>query len=141
MAKKRYYQSTKDRLAESRGMERRYFNDDYDHRPDKFNDSERHDKDGKMGDMGFDTTIARRANMNEFYAGMDARRRQELEDSGMINEDPRAIANLPQEVMIKAYPKLNNYLPEGIDDTGRGVDMQMDYDDDKRTARMYPKKV
>lgn len=137
MAKKRYYQSTKDRLSESRGMMR----SDFDKRPDKFNDSERHDKDGKMGDMGFDTRISRRANMNEFYAGMDARRRQELEDSGMINENPNAIANLPQEVMIKSYPKSNNYLPEGIDDTGRGVDMQMDYDDGKRSARMYPKKV
>lgn len=96
---------------------------------------------GSSGDMGFNTSIARRANTNEFYAGMDARRRQELEDSGMISENASAIANLPQEVMIKSYPKSNNYLPEGIDDTIRGVDMQMDYDDGKRAARMAPKKV
>ena len=140
MAKKRYFQSTKDRMAESRGMER-YDRGPIDHRPDQFNDEDRRDKDGRMGAMGFDPRIAERANANEFYAGMDARRRQELEDSGMINEDPRAIANLPQEVMIKAYPKTGPYLPEGIDDTGRGVDMQMDYDDDKRRDHFYPKKV
>ncbi len=46
-------------------------------------------------------------------------------DRSMISEDPRAIANLPQEVMIKAYPVMPGYAPEGLDDTLRGVDHQM----------------
>lgn len=111
------------------------------HKPNKFNDESSHDKDSRDGSMGFNPRIAQRANMNEFYAGMDARRRQELEDSGMIHENPNAIANLPQEVMIKAYPKNGPYMPEGLDDTSRGVDMQMDYDDSKRREHFYPKKV
>jgi len=77
----------------------------------------------------------------EYYAGMEPRRRQELEDAGMIHEDHRAIANLPQNVMIKEYPKPGPYIPEVIDDTIAGVDRQMDYDDNKRREHFYPKKV
>jgi hypothetical protein len=64
-----------------------------------------------------------------------------MEDAGMIHEDMRAIANLPQEVMIKPYPRTGPYNPEGLDDTIKGVDRQMDYDDSKRAASFYPKKV
>ena len=77
----------------------------------------------------------------EHYAGMEPRRRQEMEDAGMIREDHRAIANMPQEVMIKPYPVMGNYLPEMLDDTLRGVDKQMDYDDNKRREHFMPKKV
>lgn len=77
----------------------------------------------------------------EGYAGPDDRKTQEMQDGGMIREDHRAIANLPQEVMIKPYPKTGPYLPEGLDDTIRGVDDQMDYDDSKRRAHFHPKKV
>lgn len=77
----------------------------------------------------------------DYYAGMDTRRRQEMEDAGMIHEDHRAIANLPQEVMIKPYPKTGPYLPEGLDDTINGVDRQMDFDDSQRARHFYPKKV
>jgi len=108
---KRYHQSVKDRLAESRGMERHELKHKAHH------------------------------GMDEHYAGMGSRRRQELEDAGMIHEDHRAIANLPQEVMIKPYPYTGPSLPEGLDDTIRGVDAQMDYDDSQRRRHFYPKKV
>jgi len=163
---KRYYGSAR----AQRGNGRRYDNDNYgysdnsgyrngnygyqdnsgyrgrsegpiNHRDDRFNDEWRHDKDSAYGSMGFNETLARRANMNEFYAGMDARRRQEIEDMGMIHEDHRAIANLPQEVMIRPYPLTGPYNPEGLDDTIRGVDMQMDYDDEQRAGHFYPKKA
>lgn len=62
------------------------------------------------------------------YEGRDARRHQEMRDAGMIHEDHNAIANMPQEVMIKHYPKDRDYLPEGLDDTIRGIDKQMDAD-------------
>ncbi len=77
----------------------------------------------------------------EHYAGMEPRRRQEMEDAGMIHENHSAIANLPQEVMIKPYPVPRNYLPEVLDDTLHGVDKQMDYDDNKRREHFMPKKV
>lgn len=82
-----------------------------------------------------------RDRVDEHYAGMEPRRRQELEDAGMIHEDHRAVANLPQEVMIKAYPRTGPYLPEVLDDTLEGVDRQMDYDDSQRRKHFAPKKV
>lgn len=76
----------------------------------------------------------------ENYDGYSARRTQEMQDASMIRENPAAIANLPQEVMIKAYPKTGPYLPEGLDDTINGIDRQMDFDDSKRREHFYPKK-
>lgn len=77
----------------------------------------------------------------EKYAGADAKRTQEMQDAGMIRENPAAIANLPQEVMMKPYPRYGNYLPEELDDTIAGVDRQMNYDNDKRREHFMPKKV
>lgn len=111
------------------------------HEKDHFNDEHHSDKDPRDGAMGFNNRLAIAANRNEFYAGMEPRRRQELEDAGMIHEDHRAIANLPQEVMIKPYPRTGPYMPEGLEDTIKGVDMQMDYDDSQRERHFYPKKV
>jgi hypothetical protein len=74
------------------------------------------------------------------YEGMMGRRKQEMEDGGMIREDKSAIANLPQEVMMKPYPKTGPYMPEMIDDTIRGVDKQMDEDDSQRARHFKPHK-
>ncbi len=75
------------------------------------------------------------------YEGMDPRRRQEMEDAGMINEDHSAIANMPQGVIMREYPRENDYTPENLDDTIHGIDRQksMDYDHMKR--HLKPKKV
>jgi hypothetical protein len=78
---------------------------------------------------------------NEAYAGESARRTQEMQDAGMIREDRSAIANMPQEVMMKQYPKPGNYMPEDLNDDISGVDRQMDMDNSKRRAHMQPKKV
>jgi hypothetical protein len=122
MAKKRYFQSRKDRMDESRGG----------HARDKFNDEVKHDRDhGYIGERP----------SSEGYAGMESRRKMEMEDAGMIREDRSAIANLPQNVMIKPYPKTGPYEEEMLDDTIRGIDKQMDYDDSQRQSHFYPKKV
>ena len=78
---------------------------------------------------------------HEYYAGEESRRKQEHEDGGMIHEDHAAIANLPQNVMIKAYPKPGGYMPEDLDDTIRGIDGQMEMDNSKRRQHFKPKKV
>lgn len=78
---------------------------------------------------------------HEYYAGEESRRHQEMEDAGMIREDHSAIANLPQNVMIKAYPKAYGYLPEDLDDTIRGIDGQIELDDRLRRKTFHPKKV
>jgi len=83
----------------------------------------------------------REGNMDQgYYEGPMMRRKQEMEDGGMIREDRSAIANLPQEVMMKAYPKTGPYIPEDLDDTIRGVDMQMDSDDSLRRKTFAPHK-
>lgn len=122
-------------------------------RPDKFNDEHHHDKSPmKMGPYHYDrqeTRSAERASHRrmrsmgaaEHYAGMEPRRRQELEDAGMIHEDHNALANMPQEVKMTYYPREGGYLPEDLDDTLGGVDRQMAYDNGKKMEHFYPKKV
>lgn len=75
------------------------------------------------------------------YAGMESRRRQEMQDAGMLREDHRAVANLPQEVIMRAYPKEHGYIPMGLDDTLRGVDGQMGLDHKKTMKHLHPEKV
>ena len=78
---------------------------------------------------------------HEYYAGAESRRKQEHEDGGMISEDHSAIANLPQNVMMKPYPRPGGYMPEDLDDTIRGIDEQMGEDNRKRMQHFHPKKV
>lgn len=101
------------------------------HHADHFNDEMHHDQD--KGGFIFKAAY-------EPYAGNDARRTQEMQDAGMIRENPHAIANLPQEVMIRPYPKTGPYMPEGLNDDISGIDQQMDFDDSQRRAHFYPKK-
>ena len=127
-------------------------------RPDKFNDEFHHDKDTtKMGPYpydrqdtqyphGYDRHAERAMHRmgsarGEYYAGAEPRRRQEMADAGMIHEDPRSVANLPQNVVMNYYPKDNGYTPEDLDDTLMGVERQMNYDNGKKLAHFYPKKV
>ena len=72
------------------------------------------------------------------YSNEYARRTQEMQDAGMIHEDLSAIANLPQGVMIKPYPRTGPSMPENLDDTIKGIDGQMDRDDSKRRQHNMP---
>lgn len=123
-------------------MAKRYHNSkrSIEHDMERHNDERRHDAGReRFGSYPYDRQNTRP--MDEYYAGSDSRRRQELEDAGMIHEDHRAIANLPQEVRIMAYPKTGPYMPEGLDDTLRGIDQQVNYDDSQRKKHFFPKKV
>ncbi len=106
------------------------------HHKDDFNDEMHHDQDGSHRGS-FQSPHAGEGH----YAGIDARRTQEMQDGGMIRENPAAIANLPQEVMIKPYPMTGPYLPEVLEDTIKGVDAQMDQDDSQRRKHFFPKKT
>jgi len=97
--------------------------------------------DGGVIESPREHSIAQRDLRHEFYAGMDSRRRQELEDAGMLHENPNAVANMPQEVMMKFYPKTGPFMPEELDDSYQGVDRQMDHDDAQRRRGFAPKKV
>ncbi len=84
--------------------------------------------------------MAKRYNSG-YYEGPDSRKRQEREDGGMLSEDHSAMANMPQEVIMKMYPKENDYTPEGLDDTISGIDRQKNMDYSKMKEHLVPKKV
>jgi hypothetical protein len=59
---------------------------------------------------------------NEFYAGVDPRRRQEVADGGMIREQRDAMANLPRQAQHHEYPQAGYYSSPYLDDSVRGQD-------------------
>lgn len=61
--------------------------------------------------------------------------RKDYEFSGMIKEDHKEVANLPQEVIMKFYPKCE-YMEYEYDDTIRRVDETID--DSVRTLKKSP---
>ncbi len=98
----------------------------------------------RMDERKGERAMWRRAKMElgaEHYAGADPRRRQEMEDAGMIHEDHNAIANLPQDVKMTYWPKGGHYIPEELDDTISGIDRQMDRDGMQLKRHFAPKKV
>jgi hypothetical protein len=61
---------------------------------------------------------------------------------GMISEDKGAVANLPQNVVMKEYPKDGSSpLPESINDKLSGIDAQMGMNNSKKNSGMKPKKL
>jgi len=111
---------------------RRYSSERVEHQRDMHNDERRSDKGSYR--------MARPEGEN-YFPTMSGQGRRSIEKPEMIYEDPRAIANLPQEVMMKPYPRTGPYMPEDLDDTQRGINEQMDKDDSQRRAHFYPKKV
>lgn len=109
MAKKRYHQSVKDRLAESRGEMRHL------------------EGDARM------------------KADRHMRHREERYNNHsdcLIHEDHNAPSNLPQEVIMKYYPR-TEYDRYNLNDDIRGIDVQMrdDMRKEKRKSGMaYPDK-
>lgn len=81
-----------------------------------------------------------RKGMQGYYEGPADRRRQEMMDAGMIHEDHHAIANLPQEVMMKPWPDGGGYEPENLDDTIRGINEQKGADHSKMMKSFKPHK-
>ena len=46
---------------------------------------------------------------SHFYTGIDPRRRQEMADSHMVEEDDKAMANLSPQFIHKEYPRITWY--------------------------------
>jgi hypothetical protein len=74
-------------------------------------------------------------------ADKNATERMQKHDSSMISEDHNAIANLPQQVIMKDWADHEAYLPDILDDTIVGINKQINYDDKKRQEHFMPKKV
>lgn len=77
---------------------------------------------------------------SDYYDSYGSRKESEAEHAGMIREDHRAVANLPQEVIMRPYRKGGYGIPEELDDTIEGVDRQIGFDDMKRKEHFKPHK-
>lgn len=75
------------------------------------------------------------------YEGKEGKAIQEAADSMMISSGAGAHANMPQEVVMREYPKVGGFLPEGLDDSIKGVDGQVGADNSKKNSKLAPKKV
>ena len=54
---------------------------------------------------------------NYFYAGLDPRRRQEIAEGGMVQEDNNFMANLSPRFIHREYPEFQFFHSPYIDDT------------------------
>ena len=68
-----------------------------------------------------------------------AKKRFHNSDS-MINADTSAMANLPQNVIIKQYPSTTGYMSEGLNDGLSGIDSQISKDNSKKKSKLQPEK-
>lgn len=77
----------------------------------------------------------------DLYSGASARYALERKDAGMIHEDHSAIANLPQDWMIKDWPMKPGYLNDGLDDGISGVDEQLRAEESGLRKGFKPRKI
>jgi hypothetical protein len=77
---------------------------------------------------------------HEAGSGYEEEKHREYEDGGMISSDHSKIANMPQEVIMKPWPDGDGYLPEGLDDTIKGVDHQEAGDHSQMKKTFNPRK-
>ena len=66
---------------------------------------------------------------------------KEAGDAGMMPHHGGAHANMPTEVVFKSYSNVGATMPDGLDDTVRGVDSQIGADEGKLHSKLSPKKV
>lgn len=71
--------------------------------------------------------MAKRYYGQGYYEGMAGARAQEKKDGAMISEDMSAVANMPQSVIMREYPK-TGYAYYNLNDTLSGVDSQIKSD-------------
>lgn len=78
----------------------------------------------------------------DLYSGKTSRREIESGDASMIHEDRSAIANLPQNVIMKAYPACA-YDSYNLNDDIKGIDVQVRDDvmgGKRKSGEKYPSK-
>ena len=59
----------------------------------------------EVKDSMMQQSLTHRAMNHAFFAQIDSRRRQEVAEGGMLNEDHTAMANLPTEAIHTEYPR------------------------------------
>jgi hypothetical protein len=66
---------------------------------------------------------------------------QESRDSGMMPSGSGSFANMPQETVMRAYPTIDNGMPENLNDSISGIDNQIKSDNSKKHAHIQPEKI
>lgn len=99
MARKKYKQSVRDRMAESRGMERY--------------ETKRKMKKKMKKDMA------------DHFAGYHNDRKRYEDPRAMLSEDHSAPANMPPRVKMAMYPK-QRYINSKVDDSWTNLDYEQD---------------
>jgi hypothetical protein len=74
----------------------------------------------------------------EMYAGKTMRSEMDRENSHMIGEDHHAIANMPQHVVMRSWPKGYDYVDYHLNDTISGIDTQRKSDSKFKKQRAHP---
>lgn len=69
------------------------------------------------------------------YAGAAGRKAEEARDAEMISEDRSAMANLPQDVVMKPWPKAGYPARSSYNDNISGINEQIDEDDSKASGQ------
>jgi len=59
----------------------------------------------RMQDADLQRSVAESIMHRAFFANIDPRRRQEVAEGGMLSEDHRAMANLPERAIHMEYPR------------------------------------
>jgi hypothetical protein len=70
----------------------------------------------------------------------DSEAMNEHRDAGMIHNEISKFANLPTEVMMKAYPPCPAYMDWEMEDNIRGIDKQQSNDNSARRRGFQPHK-
>jgi hypothetical protein len=74
------------------------------------------------------------------YSGEKMRRKTEMRDAGMINDDKSAVANMPQEVKYTGWGNYFRGFDSNLDDTNRGIERQQREDEGMAKRHNVPKK-
>lgn len=62
----------------------------------------------------------------------------ESEGESMMPSGSGALANMPQNVVMREYPKPYDGMPEDLDDSIRGIDNKIKAANSKKRANMKP---
>lgn len=75
-----------------------------------------------------------------FYEGAEERYSQEYKDGAMIGDDRTSYANMPQQVIMREYPKTYGAAYPELNDTMGGVDKSNEMDARKTKHDKFPSK-
>lgn len=112
---KRYHQTKKDRMHESRGERMHMMH-------------ERRAKEHEAAGM-----------RSKMHHSESERREMHMKEDGMLHNDPRETANMPQHPIFHGYERIQGFLPESIDDSRHEIERHIMETESKSRKQYAPK--